>query len=76
MHKILQAARKIQSISACILYQVCICMLMGAAWINTNLLPVFSKMSIVATTVSKAGLDFKLHAGYSAETSGKLMHCV
>ena len=35
------------------------------------LFAVISKMSIVATTVSNAGLDFKLHAGYSAETSGK-----
>lgn len=41
--------------------------------INTNLTTsVFSKMSVVANTVYKAGLDFKLHAGYSAETSGKL----
>lgn len=33
---------------------------------------VLNKMSIVATTAANAGLDFKLHAGYSAETSGRV----
>ena len=30
-------------------------------------------MSVVATTAANAGLDFKLHAGYSAETSGSAL---
>ena len=34
---------------------------------------VFNKMSVVATAASNAGLDFKLHAGYSAETSGSAL---
>ena len=73
MHRILQAARNFQSISACILYQVCSCTVMNAGSINTNLTTsVINKMSVVATTMYKAGLDFKLHTGYSAETSGKL----
>lgn len=40
---------------------------------SLHTLPILSKMSVVATNVSEAGLDFKLHAGYSAETSGGLL---
>lgn len=40
---------------------------------SLHTLPILNKMSIVATTAANAGLDFKLHAGYSAETSGGLL---
>lgn len=37
---------------------------------------VLNKMSVVATAAASAGLDFKLHAGYSAETSGNMLFIV
>ncbi len=41
-----------------------------------SILVVLNKMSVVATAAASAGLDFKLHAGYSAETSGTTMFIV
>lgn len=39
-------------------------------------LPIFEHMDRVASRVAEKGLDFKLRAGYSAETSGGLLVCL
>lgn len=39
-------------------------------------LPIFAHMAEIARTSAKAGLDFKLFDGFSAETSGGLLVCL